>query len=292
MKQVLQEKIQSINSELDVLLPKAQGRLSHIYESMRYSMFAGGKRIRPILLLLAYEAVGGKDDNIFPFACAVEMIHTYSLIHDDLPAMDDDDFRRGVATNHIKYGEWTAILAGDALLNLAFEVMLEETIKNPKKSYIEAMRILSTASGTRGMIGGQVVDIMSENQNVDSETIDFIYENKTAALMVAPVDMGAVLGGATQEVREALHKFALNLGLAFQIEDDILDIVSTKEELGKPINSDIKNNKSTYVSINGIDSAKKEVEKLTDEAIKQLGILGQKADNLRELALFLTSRTN
>lgn len=292
MKQVLQEKIQSINSELDVLLPKAQGRLSHIYESMRYSMFAGGKRIRPILLLLAYEAVGGKDDNIFPFACAVEMIHTYSLIHDDLPAMDDDDFRRGVATNHIKYGEWTAILAGDALLNLAFEVMLEETIKNPKKSYVEAMRILSTASGTRGMIGGQVVDIMSENQNVDSETIDFIYENKTAALMVAPVDMGAVLGGATQEVREALHKFALNLGLAFQIEDDILDIVSTKEELGKPINSDIKNNKSTYVSINGIDSAKKEVEKLTDEAIKQLEILGQKADNLRELALFLTSRTN
>lgn len=291
MKQVLKQMAADINSQLDILLPKPEGRLAHIYESIRYSVFAGGKRIRPILLLMAYEAVGGKGDNVYPFACAVEMIHTYSLIHDDLPAMDDDDLRRGQPTNHIKYGEWTAILAGDALLNLAFEVMLEEAYKYPKESYIEAARILSIASGTRGMIGGQVIDIIAENQKADKETIDFIYKNKTAALMVAPVDMGAALGNATTKVKAALHRFAINLGMAFQIEDDILDIISTKEKLGKPIHSDIKNNKSTYVSINGLEEAQSEVKRLTYEAIEELNILGNQAKPLQQLALFLTSRT-
>lgn len=291
MKQVLQEMAKDINLHLERYLPKAEGRLSHIYDAMRYSTLAGGKRIRPILLLLSYEAVGGEDEDIYPFACAVEMIHTYSLIHDDLPAMDNDDFRRGMETNHIKYGEWTAILAGDALLNLAFEVMLDATMKNSKKSYIEAMNILGTASGTRGMIGGQVVDIISENQDADEDVIDFIHRNKTAALMVAPVDMGSTLGGATKEVKQVLHNFALNLGLAFQIEDDILDVLSTKEELGKPINSDIKNNKSTYVSIKGIEEAKNRVQQLTNEGIKELDVLGKRAEKLKQLALFLTSRT-
>ena len=283
--------IQDVNLKLDYYLPKAEGRLAHIYDAMRYSVLAGGKRIRPILLLLAYDAVGGEGADVYPFACAMEMIHTYSLIHDDLPAMDDDDFRRGMETNHVKYGEWTAILAGDSLLNLAFEVMLEATMKNPDKSYIEAMHTLSIASGTRGMIGGQVVDIISENEQADEQTIDFIHRHKTAALMIAPVDMGAILGGATQEVKQGLHDFALNLGLAFQIADDILDVVSTKQELGKPVNSDIKNNKATYVSIYGLEEAKLKVEQLTNKGIKALDVLGARGDKLKKLALFLTSRT-
>ena len=253
---MIEEMIKDVNLKLDYYLPKADGRLAHIYDAMRYSVLAGGKRIRPILLLLAYDAVGGQDADVYPFACAIEMIHTYSLIHDDLPAMDDDDFRRGI-----------------------------------EKSYIEAMHTLSVASGTRGMIGGQVIDIISENEQADEETIDFIHRYKTAALMVAPVDMGAILGGATQEVKRALHDFAINLGLAFQIEDDILDVLSTKEELGKPINSDIKNNKSTYVSIHGVEQAKIKAEQLTNDGIKALDVLGERGDKLKRLALFLTSRT-
>jgi len=292
MKQRLSQMAADINLKLDDYLPKAEGRLTHIYDAMRYSVLAGGKRIRPILLLLAYEAVGGEGEDIYPFACAMEMIHTYSLIHDDLPAMDDDDFRRGLATNHIKFGEWTAILAGDALLNQAFEVMLEATMKTQKPSYIEAMHILSVASGTRGMIGGQVIDIISENQKADKETIDFICRNKTAALMVAPVDMGATLGGASLEVRQALHNFATNLGIAFQIADDILDVLATQEELGKPINSDAKNKKSTYVSIKGIEEARIKVQELTSQGIQALDLLGEQGNQLKELALLLTTRTH
>lgn len=288
---MLEEMRQEINLKLDHYLPEADGRLAHIYDAMRYSVLAGGKRIRPILLLLAYEAVDGKEEDVYPFACAMEMIHTYSLIHDDLPAMDDDDFRRGIETNHIKYGEWTAILAGDALLNQAFEVMLDAAMENPKLSYIEAMHILSIASGTRGMIGGQVVDIISETKKADNETIEFICRHKTAALMVAPVEMGAVLGGATKEEAQGLCTFATNLGMAFQIADDILDILSTEEELGKPINSDFKNNKSTYVSINGVKKAQRKVEELTNEGVKALEILGKRGDKLKSLALYLTSRT-
>ncbi len=291
MKQRLDQMAADINSKLEDYLPEVEGRLAHIYDAMRYSVLAGGKRIRPILLLLAYDAVGGKGEDIYPFACAMEMIHTYSLIHDDLPAMDNDDYRRGMPTNHIKYGEWTAILAGDALLNQAFEVMLEASTNNPKPSYIEAMHILSVASGTRGMIGGQVVDIISENKAADRETVDFIHQHKTAALMVAPVDMGATLGGASQEEKQALHNYAFNLGLAFQIQDDILDVLSTQEELGKPIDSDAKNNKATYVSMYGIEQAKNKVAKLTSEAIEELDLLGERGNELRALAKYLTSRT-
>ena len=291
MKQILERMRKEMDEKLDKCLLKTEGRLFHIYDAMRYSTLSGGKRIRPILMQLAYDAVGGKDENIDPFLCAIEMIHTYSLIHDDLPAMDDDDFRRGIETNHIKFAEWTAILAGDALLNRAFEVMLAATLQNPKNSYIEAMHVLSVASGTRGMIGGQVIDIMSENEDVHEDTVDFIHRNKTAALMVAPVDMGAILGGATRAEKEALHKFAFNIGMAFQIADDLLDVLSTAEDLGKPINSDIEKNKATYVSIHGIEKAKKQVENLTSEGIKKLEILGERGEKLKQIALFLTSRT-
>lgn len=291
MKQLIEEMGTDISKKLHNYLPEAEGRLHHIYEAMRYSVLSGGKRIRPILLLLAYQAAGGEGDDVYPFACAVEMIHTYSLIHDDLPAMDDDDYRRGIETNHVKYDEWTAILAGDALLNLAFETMLEATVENPKTSYIEAMNILSIASGTRGMIGGQVIDIMSEDKEVDAQTVEFIHENKTAALMVAPVDMGATLAGASKVQKEALHNFAFNIGMAFQIADDILDVVSTAEELGKPVNSDIENNKSTYVSIYGVEKAKEQLDYLTSRGIKELDVLGQSGEKLKQMALFLTSRT-
>lgn len=290
MEQLLALMGKEINEKLDKALLKTEGRLFHIYDAMRYSTLSGGKRIRPILMQLAYDAVGGKGENIDPFLCAIEMIHTYSLIHDDLPAMDDDDFRRGIETNHVKFTEWTAILAGDALLNRAFEIMLAATMQNPKPSYIEAMHTLSVASGTRGMIGGQVIDIMSENEDVHEDTVNFIHRNKTAALMVAPVDMGAILGGAKRAEREALHKFAFNIGMAFQIADDILDVVSTKEDLGKPINSDAKKNKATYVSIHGLEKAKEQVEKLTQEGIKELEILGKRGETLKQLGLYLTSR--
>ncbi len=290
MKQLLETMGKEIDVKLDKALLKTEGRLFHIYDAMRYSTLSGGKRIRPILMQLAYEAVGGEGENIDPFLCAVEMIHTYSLIHDDLPAMDDDDFRRGMETNHIKFAEWTAILAGDALLNRAFEIMLAATLQNPQKHYIEAMHALSVASGTRGMIGGQVIDIMSENEDVHEDTVEFIHRNKTAALMVAPVDMGAILGGATTEEKKALHKYAFNIGMAFQIADDILDVLSTEETLGKPINSDAENNKATYVSIHGLEKAQQQVDNLSNEAIKELEIFGEKGEKLKKLALFLTSR--
>ena len=290
MKQLLETMGADITAQLENYLPKTEGRLFHIYDAMRYSTLSGGKRIRPILMLLAYEAVNGQGAEIYPFACAVEMIHTYSLIHDDLPAMDDDDFRRGMKTNHIKFSEWTAILAGDALLNRAFEIMLDATVRNPKPAYIEAMNILSIASGTRGMIGGQVIDIISENEEVHEDTVNFIHRNKTAALMVAPVDMGAVLGGATQKEKEALHNYAFNIGMAFQIADDLLDITSTEEDLGKPINSDIENNKATYVSVHGMEKAKERLQTLTNQGIKELEIFGARGENLKKMALFLTSR--
>lgn len=291
MKQLLDSMAEEISAKLDQNIPKTEGRLFHIYDAMRYSSLSGGKRIRPILLQLAYEAVGGKGANIDPFLCAIEMIHTYSLIHDDLPAMDDDDFRRGMETNHIKFEEWTAILAGDALLNRAFEVMLAAALKDPNPAYVEAAHILSVASGIRGMIGGQVIDIMSEGQDVHHDTVEFIHRNKTAALMVAPVDMGAVLGGATSEVKEALHQFAFNIGMAFQIADDILDLTSTEEDLGKPINRDIEKKKATYVSVHGLEKAKAEVERLTTEGIKELEILGEKGHRLKQVGLYLISRT-
>ncbi len=291
MKQLLEEMRKEVDEKLDKCLLKTEGRLFHIYDAMRYSTLSGGKRIRPILMMLAYEAVGGEGANIDPFLCAVEMIHTYSLIHDDLPAMDDDDFRRGMQTNHVRYSEWTAILAGDALLNRAFEIMLAATMQTPKYSYIEAMHALSIASGTRGMIGGQVIDIMSENEKVHEDTVDFIHRNKTAALMVAPVDMGAILGEASKEEKEALHNYAFNIGMAFQIADDLLDVLSTQEEFGKPINSDIENKKATYVSHHGMDKAKERLDYLTNKGIKELEIFGERGEKLKQLALYLTSRT-
>ncbi len=267
------EKINTINTALDTYIPIQNEIPEIIYDSMRYSIFAGGKRLRPILMMACYEALGGHGDEIIPFACAIEMIHTYSLIHDDLPTMDNDDFRRGKPTNHKVYGEAVALLAGDALLNLAFETMITAAKKYPQIPCLDALDIIAKASGTRGMIGGQTMDLLSENKDIDINTLQYIHENKTAAMICAAVKAGAAMAQASIEEIQIVERFGYCLGMAFQIQDDILDVISTTEQLGKPIHSDIKNHKSTYVSIVGLEESKQYVEKLSKEASDALHTL-------------------
>ncbi len=264
LEESLKTKKKIIDKELEKYLKITYPEI--LFESMAYSVFAGGKRIRPLLMLAACEAVGGNIEAALPFACALEFIHTYSLIHDDLPAMDDDDLRRGMPTNHIKFGEATAILAGDGLLNLAYEIMSEHCLKNFSPNNIRAMQIIAQAAGSRGMVAGQAVDITSESKS-DSARLMYIIENKTAKLIQAATVAGAVLGNAHEEHISQLSKAGLNLGISFQIRDDILDITSTESELGKPINSDIKNDKLTYVSVHGEEKAKQDFRSFITEAI-------------------------
>nr|WP_312578812.1 farnesyl diphosphate synthase [Sedimentibacter sp.] len=263
-----------------------------IYESMIYSLMSGGKRLRPILMLGTYEIFECNDEAIMPFACAMEMIHTYSLIHDDLPAMDNDDYRRGRLSNHKMYDEATAILAGDALLNKSFEIGLEAiTDFNLEISRaVKALAIISSSSGTEGMIGGQIVDIHSNEKIQTLEELKYMYSLKTGAIIKSSVVAGAILGGATDKEINALNIYAEKLGIAFQIEDDILDVEGIQEKLGKPIGSDKENNKITYLSFVKIEEAKKHVEKFTQEAIKSLQIFGEKSENLVEIAKYLTNR--
>lgn len=272
LKEELKEKLKIIDQALDQYLP-AEKNLQHtIFESMRYSIFAGGKRLRPILMLKASEFVGGKMEDVLPFACAIEMIHTYSLIHDDLPAMDDDDYRRGKPTNHKVYGEGMAVLAGDGLLNYAFELMLQEILKNGEnlERKVAAMKEIATASGIHGMIGGQVVDLLSENKQISKETLDFIHNNKTAALIIASIKAGAILGGANEEELRCLTEFAKNIGLGFQITDDILDIIGDEKKLGKKVGSDTENNKSTYPSLYGLEESMKKVDELYNKSVQAI----------------------
>ena len=235
-----------------------------LWDAMRYSLFTGGKRLRPQLLLAACTGLGGDDNIAMPFACSIEMIHTYSLIHDDLPAMDNDDIRRGNPTCHIKYGEAMAILAGDALLNLAFEIMGDACKEHPE--HIEAMTTISRASGAYGMIAGQAVDILSENKSIDECALCYIHANKTGALFKACLDVGGILGGANDFQRSSLSEIGDSLGRAFQIRDDLLDITLSTEEMGKPAMSDIKNNKFTYVSLYGREQALEDCNALTSKA--------------------------
>jgi geranylgeranyl diphosphate synthase type II len=291
LKQLLSKKIQTVDKYLNQYIPSEDTKPSTIYESMRYSVFAGGKRLRPILMMGAFEAVGGTGEKVFPFACALEMIHTYSLIHDDLPAMDDDDFRRGKPTNHKVYGEGIAILAGDALLNTAHETMITAAKEYKGEECLEAMDIISSAAGTRGMIGGQVIDLLSENKPIDLDQLHYIHENKTGALIRAAVKAGGVLGKAEKEQIDLLDHFGYCLGMAFQIQDDILDVTSTTAELGKPIQSDVKNGKATYVSLNGLEAAKQYMEKLSYEAINAVERFGEQGAFLKQLTEHLISRT-
>ncbi|WP_129597794.1 polyprenyl synthetase family protein [Anaerophilus nitritogenes] len=292
LQQVLKDKITYIDQAMNIYLPKEDYLQKEIFDAMSYSIFAGGKRLRPILLLAATEFVGGNIEEALPFACAVEMIHTYSLIHDDLPAMDNDDFRRGKPTNHKVYGEGMAILAGDALLNYAFELMIEGALKNKEDVYkkVLATKEISTAAGVYGMIGGQVVDLLSENKKIDEETLNFIHKNKTAALIIASIRAGAILGGADDEELSSLTDFSKNIGLGFQITDDILDIIGDEKKLGKKIGSDQQNHKATYPSIHGLEASIQKVQQLFENSIHSIEKFGEKSEFFMALSDFLVKR--
>ena len=282
---------QMVNEKLEKLLPSGENPFQMLYEAMAYSLEAGGKRIRPVLMQLAYEAVGGKGE-IDAYLCGIEMIHTYSLIHDDLPAMDDDDYRRGKLTNHKVYGEATAILAGDALLNDAFSLMLEDALKSESMEKVYATYILSKASGSSGMIGGQILDMASENKVIDQSTLDLIHLNKTGALIAAATKMGAILGGASPREVSLFEAYGKYIGKVFQIVDDILDQTSTMEELGKPIHSDQKNHKNTYLNFYSVEECYHIAETLTQKAVKLLEEIPGDTNVLEELAKQLIKRRN
>ncbi|MDE6181967.1 MAG: polyprenyl synthetase family protein [Eubacteriales bacterium] len=257
--------VKEINENLNFYLEKNAEK--NIYEPMQYSVNAGGKRFRPILFLSIIDAFGKDYKDYIPFAVSIEFIHTYSLIHDDLPAMDNDDFRRGMPTCHKKFGEAMGILAGDALLNIAFEIMTEYINENFEKKYVKAMLEIAKASGSRGMIGGQVADIFAENNEISKEELLYIHENKTGKLIMASIISGAIISNANEKEIEKLKEIGYKLGIAFQIQDDILDITGKQDIIGKPILSDVKNNKTTYVSINGLEKANKDYKKLSEEAL-------------------------
>ncbi|MCC8160767.1 MAG: polyprenyl synthetase family protein [Oscillospiraceae bacterium] len=289
IKERLKGQIELIDGYLDKYLAEKENPQNIIYKAMRYSVFAGGKRLRPILMLNTCKMLGGDTDEVIPFACAIEMIHTYSLIHDDLPAMDNDDLRRGMPTSHIKFGEATAILAGDALLNRAFEIVSEYDGNNIKRA-MTAINILARSSGTEGMIGGQVVDMESEGKDITLDELRYLHLNKTGAIIRSACAVGALMGGADKEEMDAIDEFAKNLGIAFQIQDDILDVTGSEEELGKPIGSDKEENKNTYVKLAGLEKSVKMAAEYSEKAKKSLGIFGEKADFLTELTDYLTNR--
>ncbi|OWZ84015.1 polyprenyl synthetase family protein [Natranaerobius trueperi] len=288
----LEDKRILIEQSLDEYLPNAETIPNHIHKSMRHSVFAGGKRLRPVLTLITGEFFGTKEDELLPFACAIEMIHTYSLIHDDLPALDNDDKRRGKPTNHVIYGEDIAILAGDALLNYSFELMLESSL-NYKYPYIglKAAREISKASGTSGMIGGQVVDLeMEKNRNANIENVSFIHENKTGALFNASVRAGAIIGEASSNDLNNITNYAQKLGLAFQVVDDILDIKGDEQKLGKSLGKDEESDKATYPKLIGLKESEQYAQKLYNEAINSISTYGEKAEPLRKIANKLVNR--
>ena len=289
IKELLKEQIKFTDGYLDKYLAEKDNPQNIIYKAMRYSVFAGGKRLRPILMMNTCNMCGGDVNEVIPFACALEMIHTYSLIHDDLPAMDNDDLRRGMPTSHIKFGEAIAILAGDALLNKAFEVVSQYNGNNPQRA-IKAMNMLAVSSGTEGMIGGQIVDMESEGKDITLDELKYLHLNKTGAIIRSACTVGALMGGASDGEIKAVDEFAQNLGVAFQIQDDILDVTSTLEELGKPVFSDEKNEKTTYVTLYGIEKSKEIVKKLSDDACDILSSFGERAEFLVELTKYLTDR--
>lgn len=300
IEQEIEKKVNRINEMLEEYLPKEEGFQKTIMEAMNYSVRAGGKRLRPMLMEATYQMFGGEGKLIEPFMAAIEMIHTYSLVHDDLPAMDNDMYRRGKLTTHAVYGEAMGILAGDALLNYAYEtagkafyLVAEQEKTAVYDRVIKAYTLLAKCAGIYGMVGGQVVDVESDGEaapEITKEKLDFIYDKKTGALLCASMGIGAILAGATEKEIDIIQKVALKVGLAFQIQDDILDVTSTLEVLGKPIGSDTKNNKATYVSFEGLDKAKEDEKQLSEEAVAELESIGKECSFLKELILFLIDR--
>lgn len=293
-KELLQEKTEAVEKLLCEYLPREEGYQRTVAEAMNYSLLAGGKRLRPLLMQETYRMFGGSGKLIEPFMAAIEMIHTYSLVHDDLPAMDNDEYRRGRKTTWVVYGEAMAVLAGDALLNYAFETASKAFEMEPDNPLIgKAMGILARKSGIYGMIGGQCADIQAEGKEAESVTKElllFIHEHKTAALIQSAMTVGAVLGGADAEQTEAVGKAAYDIGIAFQIQDDILDVTSDLETLGKAAGSDEKNRKVTYVTQSGLEQSKTDVKKLSEEALTILASFENRNPFLEELVKELITR--
>ncbi len=288
----INDKVRLINESLDRYLPKENERPAILHEAMRYSVFAGGKRLRPVLFLVSAEVVGGSSETLLPAACALELIHTYSLIHDDLPAMDNDDFRRGKPTSHKVFGEAVAILAGDALLTLAFGLITEcGSGGNISPGVIvEVTKEVAWAAGSQGMIGGQAVDIESENKPIQRSVLKYIHSHKTGALFRASVRCGAIMGGGSATEIMKLTEYAENLGLAFQITDDILDVVGDPEKLGKTVGSDERKKKSTYPAVYGLPESERLAKEAVDKALTALDEFGEEADILRFIADYVLSR--
>lgn len=293
-----EQQYQLLQDQVNIALKKHMEQFASvpgtIYKSINHSLFAGGKRLRPVMLLSAHSMVNGNLEESLPLACGLEMIHTYSLIHDDLPAMDNDDFRRGIPTNHKVFGEGIAILAGDGLLNLAYEIMLKNALKHPEKikSHVRAIYTIAEAAGIRGMVGGQVVDLEWEGRSAEQKTVKYIHEHKTGSLFIASLMAGVLLEDTPKSMQESVYRYGKYLGLAFQIVDDILDVVGDSEKLGKQTGRDADKNKATYVQLYGIDKSKKIVEELVEKAVESLSIFGQRANFLKELAYYIKNRQN
>ncbi|MCI7813698.1 MAG: farnesyl diphosphate synthase [Lachnospiraceae bacterium] len=287
----MKEKVKEVQAVIDSYLPEESGFQRTLLEAMNYSMTAGGKRLRPLMMLETYRLFGGTSGVIRPFLAAIEMIHTHSLIHDDLPAMDNDEYRRGRKTTHVVYGEAMGILAGDGLLNFAYETAARAFEMEPdNKNVGKAFRVLTSKTGIYGMIGGQSVDVEMAGQPLSAEKLDFIYRLKTSALIEGAMMTGAILAGASDEKIDKIQQIAQKVGIAFQIQDDILDMTSSMAVLGKPINSDEKNHKTTYVTLYGLEDSRKKVEGISREAIALLDSLEEKNEFLRALILSLIYR--
>ena len=290
----LKKRTEEIEAVLKSYLPREEGFAKTMAQAMNYSVLAGGKRLRPMLILETCRMFGGEDKLAYPFMAAMEMIHTHSLVHDDLPALDNDDYRRGRLTTHKVYGEAMGVLSGVALLNYAYEVVLTAfdlaEDEKARARVIKALKVMSHKTGLYGMLGGQSVDVENDGKPMSREMINYIYENKTSALIEGSMMAGAILGGASAEEVAVVEKAASGIGLAFQIQDDILDVTSTAEELGKPIHSDEKNHKTTYVTLMGIDKASQQVAELSEEAVKLLEGLNKKNEFLFTLVKELVGR--
>jgi len=294
IKAYLAKKKDIVDKSLEKLVPPARSFPPSVHEAMRYSLFAGGKRVRPILAVAAAEALGAKTADLLPIAGSLELIHTYSLVHDDLPAMDNDDLRRGRPTCHKVYGEAVAILAGDGLLTMAFETLSDpRRLKAvPANRLVSIIKEVSTASGVFGMIGGQVVDMESEGRDVDFPTLEYIHTHKTGALIRASVRVGALYAKAGKRQFTALTHYGEMVGLAFQIADDILDVTGTREEIGKDVGSDIKKGKKTFPGFYGLEESRRRAGEVADKAVHALRDFDRKADPLRELAKYIVNRVN
>lgn len=284
----LKKRAALVEEALEAMLPESNKYPPLIHQAMRYSVMGGGKRLRPVLVMAGAEAAGGQASDVLPAACAFELIHTYSLVHDDLPAMDNDDYRRGKLTSHKVFGEAAAVLTGDALLTLAFQLLAEN--KGAPENILRVIHEAAVGAGTFGLIGGQVVDTLSEGAAIDEDTLLYIHRHKTGALYKISVRAGAILAGARDDQLAALTEYAENLGLAFQIKDDLLDIEGDEQKIGKPVGSDTKNNKATYPALFGLHESQVRARQAADSALAALQSFGDEADFLRSMVHFVIER--